>query len=221
MATAAGFQSSAPPSELDRIQNTLDLLCYDPKNLPHEDIKGATVKGVVTLEVRRASVAGFIPFQVGACFDGRRTRYQITAVESSDNEMRVNLERFTAPLTLRGDIGGFYPPDELLVMGVYRPFAEQLFQGSAGANTEFSVGVHMFQMDFSFGPGPEVRWGPSGWRPLPGDWQAGAELAFVRGESCGQVRLPYEIDNVDLRSDEPRPARITPSPALLPAASAK
>jgi hypothetical protein len=231
IAFAAGFRSYEPPAEQDRLQGTLDLICYLPKNLPHEDIAGATVKGVVTLDVRRAGVAGSIPFRAGACFDGRRTRYQITSVESSDNEVHLNMDRFTAPLTLRGDLGSYYSPDDLLVLGVYRPFGEQLYQNSSGGNGGFNAGVHMLRMDISFGRGPwqATRYNPPGWRPLPSGWPSDSELVFVRSDPCGQVSLPYEIDNVDLTSDQPRHSHFPgsspqdapkiPSPSLLPAPS--
>src|SRR5260221_580084 len=67
------------------------LLNFQVKDLPSEDLTGATVKGVITLDVRRAYVAGSIPIKPHAAFAELRRRYEITSTSFANGNLSLNL----------------------------------------------------------------------------------------------------------------------------------
>ena len=193
MAVVAGVLPSWPYHN----EQLLDLLVYEPRSLPDEDITGATVKGVITLDVRRAYVAGSIPLRPNASFGVARRRYEITRADFSGDGVKIGLNKLQVPLVLRGDLINRNSHDEFPWLAVYRPFSESLWEtssGGSGGGSDFIV--HVSQPEYTYKSVDKNL--ISGWRQLPPDWASGAELVFVGSDPCGQVTLPYEIDNVDL-----------------------
>jgi hypothetical protein len=175
---------------------TLDLMSYLPRSLPDEDITGATVKGVITLEVRRAYVAGAIPLRSHAFLDGHRRRYEIESADFSGDAVTFRLNILRAPLILRGDLANWNTPDDLQWLPFYRPLGQALQPRGTGSQGSSGIGVQVNpQTGTCIWPMKNTI---SDWRPCPSDWASGAELVFIGSDPCGQVTLPYEIDNVDL-----------------------
>src|ERR1700683_3503148 len=191
MALVAGVLPSWPYQK----DQQLDLATYLPKDLI-DDVTGATIKGVITLEVRRAYVAGSIPLRSEASFSIPRRRYKVAHTDFSNDSVAVDLSCFQLPLILRGDLANFNTKDDLQWLAVYRPYSESLAQQGSSSGGGSNFGVHFTQSKFTYRAVDE-RLIP-GWRPLPPDWASGAELVFIGSDPCGQVTLPYEIDNVDL-----------------------
>ena len=177
-------------------QLMLDLMSYLPRSLPDEDITGATVKGVITLEVRRAYVAGVIPTRSHAFLDAPRRRYEIDSADYSNDAVTFRMNILRVPLILRGDLAKWNTPDDLQWLLFYKPLGQALQPRGTGSQGSSGIGVQVNPQTGTYiWP---MKGTVSDWRPCPPDWASGAELVFIGSDPCGQVTLPYEIDNVDL-----------------------
>ncbi len=194
----AGLHPSGPVTLMKMEEHMgLEFLTYIPKDLGNEDLTGAAVRGVITLNIRRMYVAGSIPLRSNASFDLPRRRYEITHVEFTPDEVRVNLIQVRMPLILRGDLVNRDFGDEYKCLVVNRRFAEALQQTGISSNTvEPIFATHAVLEDYTFTP--HYAPGNPNWRLLPPDWASGAELMFFGSEPCGQVTLPYQLNNVTL-----------------------
>ena len=192
MAGVAGDLSSWPNQD----ELTLDLMSYLPRSLPDEVITGATVRGIITLDVRRAYVAGTITLRAHTFLDSRRRRYEIENADFSSDAVTFRLNILCAPLLLRGDLVNYNTPDDLKWLPFYRPFGQALQPRSTGSEGWSGTVIQVNHQTGSYiWP---MKGTVSDWRPCPPDWASGAELVFIGSDPCGQVTLPYEIDNVDL-----------------------
>ncbi len=193
MANVAGVRPSSPLQE----DVVLDLLTYLPADLTGEDLTGATVRGVITLNVRRAYLAGSLPLQMGASLGLYRRRYEVTQAGFAGDRVTVVLSDTQAPLALRGDLVNWTGKDDLRCLVVYRPLSEALRETrSSGGGESSTFGVHVGHLERTYTSPPRDL--APGWQPLPADWASGAELIFIGSDSCGEITLPYEIENVDL-----------------------
>jgi hypothetical protein len=189
---AAGVSPTYPlPREV-----VLDLATYVPRDFPGEDITGATIKGVITLDVRRAYVAASLPLKASSSFGTPTRRYEITRADFSSDQVVFGFDILQMPLVLRGDVPNGDLQNEYQLAVIYRPFNQALQQANHQYNSGSGSALTVARMSYTFGPPPGPR--PPNWLPLPPDWASGTELVFVGSESCGRVTCPYEIDNVDL-----------------------
>jgi hypothetical protein len=210
-----------------------DLATYVPEDFGSEDLSGATIKGVITFEVRKAHLAGRMPMRIGASFSAMRTSYSVVDTQASGGKLRVSIRHSSIPLVLRGETYRSYPDADMQMLAVYGPDWDELYQlsSSGGGGTLFLGVENLGVVEYNYAdapwwdrPYPNGRKNPhTDRRPLPEGWQAGAEMLFIESEDCGEVQIPYEIDDVDLqpgastRRVPGRPAKPMPSPAVAPA----
>lgn len=206
LAIIAGVKPFWPVEAGPVTQCNLDLACYLERDIGDEDRTGATIKGEVTFEIRRAYLVGSMPFRPNASLDGRRCRYEIVGVEAGPENAVVHVDSFHVPLILRGDLAN-WTVDNLQLLPVYRPYGEALQEFEMGSGILDGPGFAVLpaRTDYKYGESQDSsEWrdglpnATGGWRHLPPDWTSGAELMFFDSEPCGRVTLPYEIDNVDL-----------------------
>ena len=191
VAKSAGLE----PTRHDDGEQTLELLTVATHDLPREDLTGATIRGLITLDVRRVYLMGTMPIRTHAAASFARESYQIADADFSENSVTITISSFRMPLLLRGDRSDWQMPEQWLA--VYRPYKEILEESGGSSSSGTVFGLHCFQ-------GRQTYKEPfhdqmSNWRPLPSGWASGAELEFYGSTSVGRVSLPYEIENVDLR----------------------
>jgi hypothetical protein len=193
----ATVTNAAPKIERKR-QLEVQLLNYLPASLQNEDLTGVRLQGTITVRICRAYLAGSMPLKTGQALLAPRHRYTITDTYFSKNRVQFSYERLQVPLILRGEQMYVSLSDmNQNILVVYRPFNEALFGSSGGSgggiNNDF-VKDMLFTATFDT---LAVDHDPN-WKPLPPDWASGAELVFVDSAPCGEITLPYKIENVDL-----------------------
>jgi len=183
---------------------TFDLASYPAVALRGEDLTGATIKGVITLGVRRACMAGILPLKWDASFVSHRSRYEIIYDFSWDQDLRFTVEDSSVPLVLRGDLPGIDTPgnlSSLQTLPVYRPYWEALDSSSEDRTSTTSVttlGLSHTTLGATYHGSPWDPRDPHPWKDFPPGWQSDVDLVLIGSQYCGEVRIPYEIDNVNL-----------------------
>ncbi len=169
-----------------------EILNYFPGRHPKEDFSGASVKGSLTLEIRKAVLVKTAPFRPGVTVDFPRQRYQLDRAEYSDHTLRYDLIRTSVKSVLRGSPA--FDWDEFSML-IYNP-AMRSSNAGGGNGGDFRGGffceVNRFDGDSQLVIGD--------WRskPMPAEWMDNAKISFFTTEPCGRITLPYEIKGVNL-----------------------
>ncbi len=182
-----------------------DLQCYElfnylPNRYPKDDLTGVRIKGVVTLEIRRAVLVKTMPFREGATVDWCRTHYVLRKAAVTATNVPYDIASQTISLALHGESDGWSFWKQLKWVIYNRSQGDFLGGGSEGeapgAGRVLSVARSYqgaFQKSARYGNWKKAQ------QPFPDDWMSGAEIAFIGSEPCGTIRLPYEIPSLDLR----------------------
>jgi hypothetical protein len=194
-AKVIGVSQAASGVTYNKPETRLPAFTYLTSRLPAgEDLTGVTIKGDVRLEIHRAYVAGSIPVKPGAIFSRRRERYEITDVSTSGASgiFFIRLASVWLPLILRGDTDDSSP---ILTWALISRSRNELLDSESGSSFPFSFPVNFANstMLYSRPSGPEP-----GELPPPRDLLKDAEIVFIGNETCGEITVPYKVDNVTL-----------------------
>ena len=193
---AAAVAGAAPKIVITR-QIEADLLNYHPGSLQNEDLTGVRLQGAITIRICRAYRVGSTPLKEGESLLVPRHHYTITHAYFSNDGVEFGFDSLHLPLILRGEAaGGITSDNNLKFVVVYRPYNEALHASGGGSNGSSNDFVNVTQVRATCDV-PLAGQDPD-WRALPPDWSSGADLVFVGSEPCGQITVPYKIDNVDL-----------------------
>ncbi len=189
MAMAA---SAAQKPEISRMPD-VELFRYDPARLSPGNLAGAQLQGTITVQIRRAYLAGSLPLKEGATLVTPRHRTGIVQTHFAQDYVDFSFDTFRVPLILRGESWNRTIGDAQVVV-VYRPLQTALHRsggGSEGSPHNDSVQAMRCNAVFNTtGMESNVQ--------LPPDWATGAELDFIDSEPCGEATLPYKIEKVNL-----------------------
>ena len=189
----AGFT----PQPQDLRPDVFEVFNYQPNQHENQDLSGAIIKGLLTVEIRKAIILKTLKLENGAALDVPRMHYVIRNVGVRNNAMAFQLITSSTPALLRGDYAGGENVPEWLVFN--RAKGECLAHGGGMWNTQkgFFLDYKMEEMN----PQPEVTGDYSKDRnkSLSEDWVDAAEISFFGSEPCGKISFPYEVKNVDLQ----------------------
>jgi len=194
----AGFTPAFPPPWS---RNIFEISNYRPEPLQNEDLTGASLKGMLTLEIRRAILLQTLPLRSGATLAMDRRRYTVRNVEFTSSAVSFDFIAESAPLTLRGDSSEWGLSGILSVLvqnrskGEYLDSGRNAGVGGLGAEVAF-YGVDVRHCEFTRAMDAD---GKKSQEPIPVDWADHAEISFFTSESCGRISLPYELPSVDLK----------------------
>lgn len=175
-----------------------ELFNYRPDEYRKEDLTGARIKGILSLEIRRAVVVKKMPFRTGASVDWYRTHYVLREAVVNPSSVDHRITSYTISSALRGDSRGFAPWKELKWVIYHHTEREHLRLGSEGSSG--NEGVFSYQRNYQGSYRKDIFSSDrkKAKERFSDDWIEGAEIAFIGSEPCGTICLPYEIQSVDL-----------------------
>ena len=185
---------AAPKYPIESRMNA-ELLDYLPGSFQNGDLNGVQLQGTITVRICRAYRVGSVPLKEGQTLLTPRHRYNITSTYFSGDGVQFSFDSYFLPLVLRGELaGGGTWDNNLRYAVVYMPFSEALQPSAGGSSGSSNDFVNVKQGNATYhAPIPNQYW-----KPLPSNWASGAELVLVDSEPCGQITVPYEVDNVTL-----------------------
>ena len=87
-------------------ENEFEIFNYQPDKYRNEDLTGVSIKGVLTLEIRRAFILKTVPLKPEQTVDMPRRHYTIKNVDYTPDSIEFKLTANSAASTLRGDFPG-------------------------------------------------------------------------------------------------------------------
>ena len=191
----AGFTN--PPSE-KWTRQAFEIFQYLPGKYPDEDFLGARVKGVITLEIRRAVLLKTAPLRPGVSIDRPRRHYTLQSAEVTPEAVQTIITSTSIQSKLRGDYPGLGNWENFTWFVYNRRLGDYLKSEGGGSrwNTNFLYNSGSFDGNLHRQAIHE-RWKEAE-RPFPPDWKNGAEISFYTSELCGRISLPYEVESADL-----------------------
>jgi hypothetical protein len=200
-----GLTATITPSD-SWIQQDIEFFAYHPGHYRGKDMHGATIKGVLTVQIWRAFVVGTIPIREGSGLALPRRRIQIQRI-GRDSGLTFDLTYWTLPLTLARDEAPPWYVGSPFTPIVYNPAKGDYLEvlNRKGMDYLQSTGTRITSGEDTFIRTVHERdsFGPAGdGQPqvadLTDDWLSGARISFIDTEYIARVDLPYEIDNIDL-----------------------
>lgn len=187
-----------PPRQAGgRYPYSFEIFNYKPDDFQKEDLTGATLKGELTLEIRRVYVVKTMPFKSGATVNMPRQRYTVQGVEFKPGNAGCKMLTVGVSSMLRGDTK--WPGMENFSWLVFNRSKGECLSDGGGSGGSTDVFCTVSTLRHSLG---RVAMGGD-WKkaqePIPEDWADDAEIAFFSTEPCGSITVPYEIKNFDLK----------------------
>ena len=186
-----------PPPE-KWMRQSFEIFQYLPQKHRDEDFLGARVKGVITLEIRRAVLLKTLPFITGATIDQPRRRYILQRAEVTPNAVLCDLVSHSIKSKLRGDYPGLGNWENISWLVFNRKLGEYLKNWGGGSNSDanFLYNRGFYEATLRREPIQE-KWKEAE-RPFPDYWKTDAEISFFTSVPYGRIKLPYEVKSLDL-----------------------
>ncbi|HWB59711.1 MAG TPA: hypothetical protein VG733_09470 [Chthoniobacteraceae bacterium] len=179
-------------------ETQFDLFHYFPDQYPKEDLTGVSLKGTVTLEIRKAYVIHTMPFKAGSIFTMPRRRFALTSVAFTQGQAKYNMLAVALPSTLRGDPGWNFVGNDLQWLVFNRAQNECYSTSGNGTSGDSNPFFSLRVLNGTYIHGSDRNDWRAREKPILPTWAEGTEMSFFGSEPCGRIELPYEIKSVDL-----------------------
>jgi hypothetical protein len=171
-----------------------EILNFFPDRYPNEDFSGASVKGALALEIRKAVLVKTAPFRAGVTVDFPRRHYVLRQAAYYASTVHYYIVCTSVKPALRGQESFDWEEFSMLI---YNPIVSSRVSGGGnGCDTldGFFCDVVCPDGDFTLASADWHRIN----EPAPPDWMDNAKISFFTTEPCGRITLPYEIKDVTL-----------------------
>ncbi len=175
-----------------------EIFNYARNDYINEDLKKVSIKGVLTLEIRKVVLVKTLPFKAGGTVDFPRRHFMLEKAATTPDGLEYGITMNGVKSALRGDERGLDGWRMFSLLLFNRGEEARFGSGGSGAGAGDGIFSHLDTMNGHFHDGHLI----GDWRrekPLPPDWADRAEIAFFTTELCGRIDLPYEIKSFDLK----------------------
>jgi hypothetical protein len=182
-----------PKERVTLVEDIFDLFNFPPHKFRGQDLNGASIEGVATLEIWRAVIVKTAPLRSGTMVLMPHRRDLLQHVAITSNRVRFDVATEIRDLTLCGDIAGKSNWENLTWLVVNRRKGEYLDLAPNDRASNGGIGLAGYNALFT-----HYEYGPNEGKSIPADWLNKAEICFISAEPCGRMNFIYEIPSIDL-----------------------